>query len=146
MVPFLQCFCGLMLPCLKTILQISSIFLHLRSVFFMFSFYHHIFFISQGNQDEVKIDRIPFTFHNLKSLEISTLFGYMEPILLLFSLLRSSPNLEKLKIEVMLNAIFWTFIIMFLKVILLLPTDFLYYFYWRRFKIGSQNVLQILAS
>ncbi|XP_066350132.1 F-box/FBD/LRR-repeat protein At1g13570-like isoform X2 [Miscanthus floridulus] len=52
-----------------------------------------LIFYLPGNQDEVKIDRIPFTFHNLKSLEISTLFGYMEPILLLFSLLRSSPNL-----------------------------------------------------
>jgi hypothetical protein len=31
----------------------------------------------------------------------------MHPILLLFPLLRSSPNLEKLKIEVILNIIFW---------------------------------------
>ena len=32
---------------------------------------------------------------------------------------------------------------MFLKVILVLPTDSLYYFCWRRFKIGSHNGLQI---
>ena len=104
--------------------------IHLSTLAFSFVCFHFTttsFFLSQGNV--VKIDTITFIFHNLKSLEISTLFGYMEPILLLFSLLRSSPNLEKLKIEVMLNAIFWTFIIMFLKVILLLPTDFLYYFY-----------------
>ncbi|CAL4999745.1 unnamed protein product [Urochloa decumbens] len=49
--------------------------------------------------NEVKIGTTPFTFYNLKSLELSTHFFDMH-ILLMFSLLRSSPNLEKLKIEV----------------------------------------------
>ncbi|KAJ1273869.1 hypothetical protein BS78_05G017900 [Paspalum vaginatum] len=48
---------------------------------------------------EVKIDTIPFIFYNLKSLELSTHFLDMNPVLLMFGLLRSSPNLEKLKIE-----------------------------------------------
>ncbi|XP_066311471.1 F-box/FBD/LRR-repeat protein At1g13570-like [Miscanthus floridulus] len=48
----------------------------------------------------VKIDTIPFIFRNLKSLAIETRFFEMHPILLLFPLLRSSPDLEKLKIEI----------------------------------------------
>ncbi|WVZ54747.1 hypothetical protein U9M48_005499 [Paspalum notatum var. saurae] len=40
------------------------------------------------------------TFYNLKSLELSMCFTTIDPILVMFSLLRSSPNLEKLKMEV----------------------------------------------
>jgi len=62
------------------------------------------FFIFQF--DEVKIDATPFTFYNLKSLELSTPFTAMNPIVFVFRLLRSSPNLEKLKIQVTLNVAF----------------------------------------
>ncbi|CAL5070219.1 unnamed protein product [Urochloa decumbens] len=48
----------------------------------------------------VEIGTTPFTFYNLKSLELSTYFWDMDQILLMFSLLRSFPNLEKLTIEV----------------------------------------------
>ncbi|CAM0148068.1 unnamed protein product [Urochloa decumbens] len=48
----------------------------------------------------VEIGTTPFTFYNLKSLELSTYFWDMNQILLMFSLLRSFPNLEKLTIEV----------------------------------------------
>lgn len=49
--------------------------------------------------DKVKIDATRFTFYNLKSLELSTRFTAMNPILLMLCLLRRSPNLEKLKIQ-----------------------------------------------
>ncbi|WVZ54744.1 hypothetical protein U9M48_005497 [Paspalum notatum var. saurae] len=48
---------------------------------------------------EVNISTTPFTFYNLKSLELSTHFVHMSTIFLMFCLLRSSPNLEKLKIQ-----------------------------------------------
>ncbi|CAD6218812.1 unnamed protein product [Miscanthus lutarioriparius] len=48
---------------------------------------------------DLKVDAIPFTFSNLKSMELFTDFAEMNNILLMFSLLRTSPNLEKLKIE-----------------------------------------------
>ncbi|CAM0148584.1 unnamed protein product [Urochloa decumbens] len=48
---------------------------------------------------EVKIDMTPFTFYNLKSLELSTLFNNMNQMLVMFCLLKSSPNLERLKVE-----------------------------------------------
>ncbi|CAL5070274.1 unnamed protein product [Urochloa decumbens] len=43
---------------------------------------------------EVKIDMTPFTFYNLKSLELS-----MDQMSVMFCLLKSSPNLERLKAE-----------------------------------------------
>jgi len=57
------------------------------------------------------MDAIPFTFSNLKSMELSTDFADMHRISLMFCLLRSSPNLEKLKIEVILKVAFWILII-----------------------------------
>jgi len=68
--------------------------IHLSTLAFSFVCFHFTttsFSLSQGNV--VKIDTIPFTFHNSKSLAIETHFVEMHPILLLFSLLRSSPNL-----------------------------------------------------
>ncbi|CAL5082848.1 unnamed protein product [Urochloa decumbens] len=49
----------------------------------------------------VKIDMPPFAFYNLKSLDLSTLFDSVNHMLVMFCLLRSSPNLEKLKVKVM---------------------------------------------
>ncbi|CAL4900279.1 unnamed protein product [Urochloa decumbens] len=46
-----------------------------------------------------RIHGVPFTFHNLKSLELWTQFNFMHHILLMFSILRTSPNLEILKIK-----------------------------------------------
>ncbi|WVZ91929.1 hypothetical protein U9M48_038041 [Paspalum notatum var. saurae] len=46
----------------------------------------------------VQIGTLP-TFYNLKSLELARCFTAIDRILLMFSLLRSSPNLEKLKME-----------------------------------------------
>ncbi|CAO2162652.1 unnamed protein product [Urochloa humidicola] len=48
---------------------------------------------------EVKIDMTPFTFYNLKSLELSTLFNNMNQMSVMFCLLKSSLNLERLKVE-----------------------------------------------
>ncbi|KAJ1264095.1 hypothetical protein BS78_09G236300 [Paspalum vaginatum] len=49
---------------------------------------------------EVQIpDTLPFTFYNLKNLKLSACFTRMDAILLMFTLLRSSLNLEKLEIE-----------------------------------------------
>ncbi|CAO2184384.1 unnamed protein product [Urochloa humidicola] len=48
---------------------------------------------------KVKIDMTPFTFYNLKSLELSTLFNNMNQMLVMFCLLKSSPNLERFKVE-----------------------------------------------
>ncbi|CAL5086839.1 unnamed protein product [Urochloa decumbens] len=47
----------------------------------------------------VKIDMPPFAFYNLKSLDLSTLFDSVNHMLVMFCLLRSSPNLEKLKVK-----------------------------------------------
>ncbi|CAO2192213.1 unnamed protein product [Urochloa humidicola] len=49
---------------------------------------------------KVKIDMTPFTFYNLKSLELSTLFNNMNQMLVMFCLLKSSPNLERFKVEI----------------------------------------------
>ncbi|CAN6330693.1 unnamed protein product [Urochloa humidicola] len=48
---------------------------------------------------EVKVHMVPFTFYNLKSLELSTSFDCTNQMLVMFFLLKSSPNLEKLKLE-----------------------------------------------
>ncbi|CAO2173502.1 unnamed protein product [Urochloa humidicola] len=48
---------------------------------------------------KVKIDMTPFTFYNLKSLELSTLFNNMNQMSVMFCLLKSSLNLERLKVE-----------------------------------------------
>ncbi|KAJ1264102.1 hypothetical protein BS78_09G236600 [Paspalum vaginatum] len=47
--------------------------------------------------------KLPFNFYNLKDLKLSTHFTQMEPILFIFTLLRSCHNLEKLKIEILLE-------------------------------------------
>jgi hypothetical protein len=57
------------------------------------------------------MDAIPFTFSNLKRMGLSIDFSDMHRISLMFCLLRGSPNLEKLKIEVVLNVAFRIFII-----------------------------------
>ncbi|WVZ54754.1 hypothetical protein U9M48_005506 [Paspalum notatum var. saurae] len=48
--------------------------------------------------DEITIDSIPFTFYNLRRLKSFNPFRASNHVLLIFSLLRSSPNLEKLEI------------------------------------------------
>ncbi|WVZ91639.1 hypothetical protein U9M48_037783 [Paspalum notatum var. saurae] len=50
-------------------------------------------------EERFKIDSIPFTFYNLRTLELWIHFSTINPIISLFSLLRSSPNLEKLKVQ-----------------------------------------------
>ncbi|WVZ57378.1 hypothetical protein U9M48_007770 [Paspalum notatum var. saurae] len=47
----------------------------------------------------VDIGTLP-TFYNLKSLELTTCFIDINPILVMFSLMRSSPNLEKFKMQI----------------------------------------------
>ncbi|KAJ1273871.1 hypothetical protein BS78_05G018100 [Paspalum vaginatum] len=49
--------------------------------------------------DYVDIGTMP-TFYNLKSLELTARFAATDPILSMFSLLRSSPNLEKLNMQI----------------------------------------------
>ncbi|CAN6198926.1 unnamed protein product [Urochloa humidicola] len=48
--------------------------------------------------NKVKVDMPPFTFYNLKSLDLSTIYDSMNHMSIMFCLLRSSPNLEKLKV------------------------------------------------
>ncbi|WVZ54746.1 hypothetical protein U9M48_005498 [Paspalum notatum var. saurae] len=50
--------------------------------------------------DDVHIGATLPTFYNLKSLELAMRFNAIDHILLMFSLLRSSSNLEKLKMEI----------------------------------------------
>ncbi|CAL5029907.1 unnamed protein product [Urochloa decumbens] len=50
-------------------------------------------------ENGVNVHMAPFTFYNLKSLELSIAFDCMSQMLVMFSLLKSSPNLDKLKVQ-----------------------------------------------
>jgi hypothetical protein len=52
--------------------------------------------------------QVPFAFSNLKNLKLSMDFTEIHPILFMFTLLRSSHNLENLEMEVMLDVAFGT--------------------------------------
>ena len=63
--------------------------------------------MSQVNEVEI-LYALPFTFSNLKNLKLSMDFTEIHPILFMFTLLRSSHNLENLEMEVMLDVAFGT--------------------------------------
>jgi hypothetical protein len=120
--------------CVLPLLQHNAIKSHQSfhtCVQFLLLWFYHLILFPPSQLCDFQMDAIPFTFSNLKSLELSTDISDMHHISLMFCLLRSSPNLEKLKIEVMLAWTTFYSSLQFLKVILLIiPTDFSFYIYW----------------
>ena len=88
------------------------------SVLILFSF----LFFFQVNGINI-LETLPCTFDNLKSLKLFMDFCELPSILSVFCLLKSMPNLEELKIKVMLNTTFQTFLPT-LMVALLLSTNY----------------------
>jgi hypothetical protein len=58
---------------------------------------------------------LPFTFYNLKKLQLCVDFNEIHSILSMFTMLRSCHNLQNLKIEVMLDVAFGISLLHFLK-------------------------------
>jgi hypothetical protein len=54
-------------------------------------------------QSSAKMPEILCTFHNLKSLKLKVHFYKQHPIMLTLYLLKSAPNLEELKLKVIIN-------------------------------------------
>ena len=78
-------------------------------------FWYYFFVLSIFQVNGIKIlDTLPCTFDKLKSLKLFMHFCELPPILLVFCFLRRAPNLQKLKIRVILNIAFQIFLLTFL--------------------------------